>query len=157
MSSPLPLHWLRQGWGQLHSVTTVLPPPTSNAAKYWRKERGSWGASSSKTFPPGPSPPYCFREYCLFTDANTVETREKQVEGVPPPPKASFIPPTLTQLPLWCKNKQKTSKQTKNVVSLGMDGERKRATPHFPRAGRRNTFMEGRQWQNPALILHSEQ
>lgn len=84
------------------------------------------------------------------------------MEGAPPPLKASFIPPTLTQLPLWCKNKRtnknnhsKTNK--KRMVSLGMGGGKTGATPHFPRAGRRNTFMEGRQWQNPALILHSEQ
>lgn len=42
------------------------------------------------------------------------------MEGVPPPPKASFIPQTLTQLPLWCKKKKK-----KKMWSLGMDGERK--------------------------------
>lgn len=84
------------------------------------------------------------------------------MEGVPPPPKASFIPQTLTQLPLWCKKKTKKKNKTKNtktknVVSRDGWGKKTGATPHFPRAGRINTFMEGRQWQNPALILHSEQ
>ena len=156
MSSPLPLHWLRQGWGQLHSVTTVLPPHTSNAAEYWREEGGSWGASSSKTFSPGPSPPYCFRENIVFSLTLTLlkPGRSRWREPLhPPTPGQLFSPNTDPVATLVQKQNNKNKKR-----GLSRDGwERKWATPHFPRAGRRNTFMEGRQWQSPALILHSEQ
>lgn len=76
------------------------------------------------------------------------------MEGAPPPPRPALSPNTD---PVATLVQNKKTKQKQNVVSLGMDGERKGATPHFPRAGRINTFMEGRQWQNPALILRSEQ
>lgn len=78
------------------------------------------------------------------------------MEGAPPPPRPALSPNTDPVATL-VQNKKRKQKQKQNVVSLGMDGEIKGATPHFPRAGRINTFMEGRQWQNPALILRSEQ
>lgn len=93
----------RGGGGYIQSQQ----PPTSNAAKHWCEE-GGLGASSSKTFPPGPSPPYCFREKIVFSRTlNTVETREKQVGDRPLRPPGQFDPPTLTQVPLWCKKKKK--------------------------------------------------
>lgn len=125
-------------------------PHTSNATKYWRKERGSWGASSSKTFPPGPSPPYCFSENIVFSRMLTLlkpgRSRWRELLHH----RGQLFPPTLTQLPLWCKRKKKKK-------SLWGWMEKENGAPHFPRAGRINTFMEGRQWQNPALILRSEQ
>lgn len=71
------------GAGPLHSGTTAHRPEGS----------GSWGASSSKTFPPPRpvTPLLRWRERCLFTDANTVETREQQVEE-PFHPEDSFVP-----------------------------------------------------------------
>lgn len=131
-------------------------PHTSNAAKYWRKERGSWGASSSKTFPPGPSPPYCLRENIVFSRTLTLLKPGRSRWREPLHPQGQLCSPNTDPVATLVQNKQKTPKQ-KNVVSR--DGWEKKtgATPHFPRAGRRNTFMEGRQWQNPALILHSEQ
>lgn len=48
------------------------------------------------------------------------------MEGAAPPLKASFIPPTLTQLPLWCKNKRTNknnhSKTNKKTHGLSGDG-----------------------------------
>lgn len=79
------------------------------------------------------------------------------MEGAPSPPTPGQLFSPNTDPVATLVQKRNNKNKTKNVVSLGMDGERKRATPHFPRAGRRNTFMEGRQWQSPALILHSEQ
>lgn len=76
------------------------------------------------------------------------------MEGIPPPPRPALSPNTDPVATLVQKKKKK-----KKVISLGTDGERKLGPlPISPgQAGRRNTFMEGRQWQNLALILHSEQ
>lgn len=75
------------------------------------------------------------------------------MEGIPPPPRPALSPNTDPVATLVQKKKKK------KVISLGTDGERKLGPlPISPgQAGRRNTFMEGRQWQNLALILHSEQ
>jgi hypothetical protein len=63
--------------------------------------------------------------------------------------KASFIPNTDPVATLVPKKKKKKKK-------ISGDGAETGATPHFPRAGRRNTFMEGGSG-SLALILHSEQ
>lgn len=86
------------------------------------------------------------------------------MEGAPPPPRPALSPNTDPVATLVQKKKKKkhknneTKKKTqKTKRSLRGWMEKENGAPHFPRAGRINTFMEGRQWQNPALILHSEQ
>lgn len=75
------------------------------------------------------------------------------MEGSPPPPRPALSPNTDPVATLVQNKKNKNENKTKKMWSLwGWMG-----TPHFPRAGRINTFMEGRQWQSPALILRSEQ
>lgn len=153
MSSPAPCIGCSRGGGS-YIQSQQSSPHTSNATRDWREERGSWGASSSKTFPPGPSPPYCFRENIVFSRTLTLLKPGRSRWRGPLHPRGQLYPPTLTQLPLWC---QKKKKEKKSRLSGDGWGKKTGATPHFPRAGRINTFMEGRQWQNLALILRSEQ
>lgn len=81
-------------------------PPTSNAARHWLEERGAGGPAGSRRFPLAHHPLIALENTILSfsQDANTVETREKQVEGAL---TQGQHPPTLTQLPLWCKKKKK--------------------------------------------------
>lgn len=69
------------------------------------------------------------------------------MEGAPPPLKASFIPPTLTQLPLWCKNKRTNKnnhpKTNKNTGSLwGWMGGKNWGYSPFPQ-GRKEKYIHG--------------
>lgn len=97
------------GWGRGGGVTfshnstppTPLMPPHTGVRK-----GGVGGPAAARHLPLAHHPLIALERYCLFTDANTVETREKQVEGAPPPRRPA-LPPTLTQLPLWCKKKHK--------------------------------------------------
>lgn len=76
------------------------------------------------------------------------------MEGAPPPLRPALSPDTDPVATLVQKKKKKRKKCR---FSGDRWGKKMGATPHFPRAGRINTFMEGRQWQNLALILRSEQ
>lgn len=58
------------------------------------------------------------------------------MEGVPPPPKASFIPQTLTQLPLWCKKKKK------KCGLRGWMGKENWGHSPFPQ-GRKDRYIHG--------------
>ena len=78
------------------------------------------------------------------------------MEGAPPPPRPALSPNTDPVATLVQKKKKKR-KRKKGRLSGDRWGKKTGATPHFPRTGRINTFMEGRQWQNLALILRSEQ
>lgn len=76
--------------GYIQSQQESLPP---SSATIMARGKGSWGASSSKTFPPGPSPPYCFRENIVFSQTLTL-SKPGRSRWRTFHPEASLIPNT---------------------------------------------------------------
>lgn len=154
MSPPLPCIGCGRGGGSYIQSRQYSPPPLMPPDTGLRRG-GAGGPAAARRFPLAHHPLIALEriQYCLFTDANTVETREKQVEGAPPPPRPALSPNTDPVATLV----QKKKKKKKGRLSGDRWRKETGATPHFPRTGRINTFMEGRQWQSLALILRSEQ
>lgn len=138
MSSPAPCIGCSRGGGS-YIQSQQSSPHTSNATRDWREERGSWGASSSKTFPPGPSPPYCFRENIVFSRTLTLLKPGRSRWRGPLHPRGQLYPPTLTQLPLWCQKKKKRKKKSPLWGWMGKENWGHSPLPQ----GRKDKYIHG--------------
>lgn len=84
------------------------------------------------------------------------------MERAPPPPRGQLYSPNTdpvaTLVQKKKKNKKHPTERKRKKCGLSGDGWGKKTGPSpFPQGRKENTFMEGRQWQNSALILRSEQ